>query len=168
MGTKTSQMLIRLEPERHEHIKATASAANLSVSQYVLNCVDMASNSTLTPTDYAKAMVVSDATSAIRSGNTNQIAVDTTTTDAGSTWSGRSTRHCCACDGVCYHVGGPYYCSRHDPYWSRQPAQPYVKPYVVPYVPPAAPQVKPVAGSIYEETINILAGKGNKNGSKKD
>lgn len=29
--------------------------------------------------------------------------------------SGNFGGHCCACAGVCYHVGGPWYCARHDP-----------------------------------------------------
>lgn len=23
--------------------------------------------------------------------------------------------HCCVCQGICMHVGGPYYCAAHDP-----------------------------------------------------
>ena len=31
--------------------------------------------------------------------------------------------HCCICSKVCWHVGGPFYCRKHDP--ERQYKTPY-------------------------------------------
>lgn len=32
--------------------------------------------------------------------------------------------HCCTCAGVCYHVGGPYYCFQHAPNRAIMPYKP--------------------------------------------
>lgn len=45
--------------------------------------------------------------------------------------------HCCVCSGVCYHIGGPWYCERHggasqwvNPPYTDMPVSPM--PVIVP------------------------------------
>jgi hypothetical protein len=51
-----------------------------------------------------------------------------------------TTSHCCACAGVCWHVGGPYLCAMHDP--RNQPSS-GIQPNTVAKLPRQSHQDRP-------------------------